>query len=285
MRKKIFRNILDISVFFLGSFIYSSAVSMFVSPNEISPGGITGIATAFNYLFALPSGITLFILNIPILILGFIKFGGSFIIKTSVVTVILSFSLTVTDLLLPSFKIDKILASVFGGILMGLGLSLIMLRGATSGGIDILAKLINRRWRHFTVGKIILLMDAFVIGIAALAYKNIESALYSVIALYASSQIMDTVLYGADKGKLIYIITKYPTEICRDITGELHRGVTVLSAKGGYTGNENALLLCTVRRHEVSSVYAIIDKTDPSSFIVVSDVGEILGEGFRKKRD
>ena len=186
---------------------------MFISGNEISPGGITGIATALGYVFNIPSGILLFLLNIPILILGFIKFGGVFIVKTSIASSLLSFALTVTDITLPSFTIDKILAAVFGGVLMGTGLSLIMLRGATTGGIDIIAKLINRKFRHLTFGRLILLMDAVVIAVAALVYRNIESALYSVVAMYGTSYIMDMILYGGDKGKLIYIVTNYPKEI------------------------------------------------------------------------
>lgn len=281
MKRKLKSIITDLIFFILGCFIYSASVTMFISSNEISPGGFTGIATVINYLFKIPSGIMLLILNIPVLLLGLIKFGGMFVIKTSFVTVIASFSLTVTDLLLPIFKIDKILAAVFGGILMGLGLSLVLLRGATTGGVDILAKLINKKFRHLTVGRIILIMDALVIAFAAFVYKNVESALYSVIALYSSTYIMDAMLYGADKGKIIYIVTEFPEEVCRDINNNLGRGVTMLSAKGGYTGKERSMLLCTVRRHEVSYVFDIIENRDSSAFIVVSDAGEIIGEGFK----
>ncbi len=281
MKEKLRKTATDLFFYIVGCAIYSSAITMLVSANEISPGGLTGIATVLNYLFSLPSGFTLFMLNIPILIIGFIKFGGIFIIKTSVVTALMSVGLTITDLFLPAFKIDKILASVFGGILMGLGISLIMLRGATTGGVDILAKLINRRFRHLTVGKLILFMDAVVITLATIAYRNIESALYSVLSLYASSYIMDTVLYGGDKGKLVYIVTDKALDICREITLGLSRGVTVLSARGGYTGKERSLLLCTVRRHEVSELYSVLDKHDKNAFIVVADAGEIIGEGFK----
>lgn len=254
---------------------------MFISSNQISPGGLTGIATALNFLFGLPSGFLLFILNIPILIIGYKNFGLSFIAKTAGVTVILSLSLSITDAFLPQFEIDKILASVFGGILMGLGLSIVMRRGASTGGVDILAKLINRRFRHLTVGRLILMIDAIVIALATLIYRNIESALYSVIALYASSRVMDMVLYGADKGKLIYIVTEKPKEVCKDINERLKRGVTVIKAQGGYTGDERTLLLCTVRRHEVSGIYETVENYDNKAFIVVGDVGEIIGEGFK----
>lgn len=281
MNKKIKSFLIDILTYIIGAFIFATAVTTLISANKISPGGFTGIATLLNYLFSLPSGITLFVLNIPVLILGFIKFGGLFIFKTTLATFSASFALTVTDFTLPAFEIDTVLAAVFGGLLMGLGISLIMLRGATTGGVDIIAKLVNKRFRHFTVGKIILIIDAAVITLASIVYRNFESALYSVLSMYVSSFVMDTVLYGADKGKLIYIITSYPDEVCKDITTLLSRGITKLPAKGGFTGAERTLLLCTVRRYEVSAVYDVINKYDKNAFIVVSDAGEIIGEGFK----
>ena len=281
MKSKKLKSLKVFGFYIVGSIIYTSSVSMFLSPNQITPGGITGIATAINYSFSIPSGLLLLLFNFPILIIGFLKFGGTFVLKTTFVTIITSISLTLTDALLPSFYIDKILASVFGGTLMGIGLSLIMLKGATTGGIDIIAKLINRRFRHFTVGKIILLLDAFIIAFAALVYKNIETALYSIISMYACTKIMDLILYGSDTGKLIYIVTDCEEDVCREININLKRGVTVLSAKGSYTGNIHSLLLCTVRRYEVSAVYDILDRLDRNAFIVVSDAGEIIGEGFK----
>ena len=284
MSKAIKRMVFDLLWYTMGSFIYSSAVTMFISPNKFSPGGFTGIATVLNHLLNLPSGFFLLLLNVPVLVLGFIKFGGYFIAKTTVATVILSFSLTVTDLVLPAFEIDRILAAVFGGILMGLGLSIIMLRGATTGGVDIIAKLINKKSRHLTMGRIILIFDAFVILLATVVYRNIESALYSVVSIYATSIIMDIMLYGGDKGKIIYIVSDFSKEICNDINNLLGRGVTILSAKGGYTGKEKTMLFCTVRRHQVSAVYEISDKYDKNAFIVISDAGEIIGEGFKALR-
>lgn len=281
MNKAIRKIAFDLFLYILGSMIYSFAVTVFISNNRFSPGGFTGIATILSTITEIPSGFFLLLLNVPVLILGFIKFGGLFIAKTAIATVILSFSLTFTDLVLEGFMVDKILAAVFGGILMGLGLSLILLRGATTGGIDIIAKLINKKARHLTVGKIILIFDAGVIAISSLIYRNIESALYSVVSIYTTSVIMDMLLYGGDKGKIIYIISHQSKEICRDINNILGRGVTLLSAKGGYTLTEKQMIFCTVRRYEVSQVYEITDKYDKNAFIVVGDAGEIIGEGFK----
>lgn len=282
MKKKAVAFIKDILIIALGSFIYASAVSMLISANRLSAGGFTGISTLANHLWGIPSGAVLLILNIPVIIAGFIKLGARFIAKTALATVLVSLSLEITDTLLPRFATDKILAGVFGGILMGVGLSLVLLRGATTGGVDIIAKLINKRFRHLTVGRLLLIMDAAVIALAALVYRDIESALYSVISLYASASVMDTVLYGADRGKLLHIISSHPDEICHKITTSLERGVTKIAATGGFTGQDRTMLMCTLRRHEVSAVYAIIEQIDPDAFVVVSDAGEILGEGFKR---
>lgn len=272
----------DLLWYLVGSLIYSIAVTTFISPNEISPGGITGVATILNFLISVPTGITLMVLNIPILILGFVKFGGKFIFNTTLVTGIISVVLTFTEKLVPIFKGDKMLAAIFGGSLLGLGISIIMLHGATTGGVDIVAKLINRRYRHLTVGKIILTMDAIVVILAVIAYRNFESALYSVVSMFACSRVMDGMLYGGDKGKVVYAITSKPQEICKSVAEELSRGITVLDVQGGYTGLNHKMLMCSVRVYEVSTLYAIIEKYDNNAFIVVTEAGEIIGEGFKK---
>lgn len=281
MRKKFLHLMVDMFWYLLGSAVYAVAVAVFISPNEISPGGLTGISELIRYFTGIPAGILLMVLNLPILILGLIKFGGLFIIKTFIATAFASVMLTVAEILAPKMVVDRILACVFGGVLMGLGLSLVLHHGATTGGVDIIAKLINRRMPHLTVGKLILGFDGVVILLAAIVYRNIESALYSVIALYVSSRLMDTVLYGADKGKIIYIISSSPDSIIKSVNKILRRGVTVLQANGGYTGQPYRMLMCTVRRHEVSEVYRIIKDCDPKAFTVVSDAGEIIGEGFK----
>lgn len=281
MKKGAVKIAIDALYFVVGAAVYSAAVNIFLSANGISPGGFTGLATVVNYLTAIPTGIVLFVFNIPVLILGYIKLGGAFILKTSFVTVMVSVFLDVSPNFFRPLKTDGILASLFGGILMGLGLSLILLRGATTGGVDIIAKLVNRKYRHLSVGKIILMADGFVIILTAVIYKNAESGLYSVVAIYAATRIMDILLYGADKGKIIYAVTSKPDLICSKINNIMGRGVTRLSVVGGYTGEKRTMLMCTVRNHEAAAVHNIIREYDEHAFIVVSDAGEIIGEGFK----
>lgn len=280
-RKQLFSFLIDLLFYIAGGMIYSVAVLLFLTENEISPGGLTGIATILNYLFSLPIGTVVFILNIPLLAAGFIKFGGVFIAKTAVATAVMSLTLDISGLFMPKMKIDPILAALFGGLLMGLGISLFMLRGATTGGTDIIAKLINRKFPHLTVGRLMLAADAAVVGLSALVYKNMESALYAVIAIYASSRVMDLILYGADRGKIIYVITDNAKELSDSIMSLINRGVTLLDVTGAYTGTKRQMLMCTVRRHEVAAVCRLATNCDKNAFIIVGEAGEILGEGFK----
>ena len=280
-RKQLFSFLIDLLFYIAGGIIYSVAVLLFLTENEISPGGLTGIATILNYLFSLPIGTVVFILNIPLLAAGFIKFGGVFIAKTAVATAVMSLTLDISGLFMPKMKIDPILAALFGGLLMGLGISLFMLRGATTGGTDIIAKLINRKFPHLTVGRLMLAADAAVVGLSALVYKNMESALYAVIAIYASSRVMDLILYGADRGKIIYVITDNAKELSDSIMSLINRGVTLLDVTGAYTGTKRQMLMCTVRRHEVAAVCRLATSCDKNAFIIVGEAGEVLGEGFK----
>ncbi len=280
-RKQLFSFLIDLLFYIAGGMIYSVAVLLFLTENEISPGGLTGIATILNYLFSLPIGTVVFILNIPLLAAGFIKFGGVFIVKTAVATAVMSLTLDISGLFMPKMKIDPILAALFGGLLMGLGISLFMLRGATTGGTDIIAKLINRKFPHLTVGRLMLAADAAVVGLSALVYKNMESALYAVIAIYASSRVMDLILYGADRGKIIYVITDNAKELSDSIMSLINRGVTLLDVTGAYTGTKRQMLMCTVRRHEVAAVCRLATSCDKNAFIIVGEAGEVLGEGFK----
>lgn len=276
------RYVTDVLYWVTGCAIYSFAVAALISPNKISPGGFTGVATALSHLLGVPSGTVLLALNIPLLIFAFKKMGGGFILKTVAVTFLLSFSLNIAENIVPEFVVNPVLASVFGGIMSGFGLSLILLRGATTGGVDIVAMLINSKKPHFSLGRIIMLFDFGVIALAALTYGNIESALYSIITIYVASQIIDSVLYGGDRGKIVLVVTGKGRRIAELIGSVLKRGATVISATGGYTGENKAMLFCAVRKYEVAPLLSLIREIDETAFITVSDAGEIIGQGFKK---
>lgn len=272
--------IVDVLIWVLGSCIYSVAVAVLLEPNQISPGGFTGISTLIFKITGIPTGTVLFLLNIPLLIIQYKKLGSGSIVKTAAATFILSVSLNIAEEL-PPYQVDGVLAAVFGGIAAGFGLSLVLARGATTGGVDVIAKLINLKHAHLSVGRIILIFDFAVVVSSAVIYGNIQSALYSLIAIYASSNIIDRVLYGADKGKIFFIVTDKPKEVSSAVFGNIGRGMTAINAKGVYTDSDKTVFLCAVRITEASRLLKTVKSADGNAFIIIGDVGEIVGQGFK----
>lgn len=281
-QKKSWQVFLDILGFVFGSALYAIGVSVFISPNHISSGGVTGIALIIHSLAPIPVGLMVLVLNIPLFIIGFIKLGWRFVGKTAVCTLLMSILLDVSAQVVPAYTGNRILAALFGGVLMGAGLACVLLRGATTGGTDIAAKLINGRWPHLSMGRLILIMDTLILATAALIYWDLETALYSVIAIFASSRVIDSLLYGSDKGKLIFIVTASPKEVADGIFQNVGRGVTMMHAVGAYTKTERLMLLCAVRQNEVAAVRRASIQADPTAFIVVTEAGEVIGQGFKK---
>lgn len=283
MLKSNIKNIIKDSLYYvLGSIIYSIAIPMFISPAHISPGGFTGIALIFNYLFDLPAGFLIFVFNIPVFLIGYKKIGQKFILKTAIVTFFVSIFLDISERYIIAFNGDKILCAVFGGIFIGLGLGIILLRGATTGGVDIIAKLINIKKPHFSIGRIILIFDIVVVTLSVICYRNFSGALYSVITIYITSIVLDGVLYGGNKGKLIFVVTRFGKEISDSIFTNVNRGVTLLDATGAYTGDKRNVLLCAVRRQEIALFYTAVKSVDKNAFIIVCEAGEIEGNGFKR---
>lgn len=274
--------IIDMLFVFAGSIIYSVAIPMFIAPAHISPGGFSGIALIFNYLLKLPTGLMIFILNIPVFLVGYKKLGKKFIVSTVAATWTISVLLDVAEKLIKPFYGDKILCAVFGGILVGLGLGLILLRGVTTGGVDVIARLVNSKKPHFSVGRIILISDIIVVTLSVICYRDVAGALYSMITIYITSVVLDSVLYGGDKGKLIFAVSMKGEIISKRIISKMNRGVTLISGVGGYTGENKSVIMCAVRRNEIAALYNSIREVDSSAFIIVCDAGEISGNGFEK---
>lgn len=272
---------LDAAAFVGGSVLFAVAIDTFSSPNAIAPGGATGLATIVNYLTTLPIGTTILLINLPLFLLGWKLLGWRFLARTVVATIVSSALIDGLAPFLPQYQGDTLLAALYGGFLSGLGLGLIYLRGATTGGSDLGAKLLSRKFPHIPMGKLIMAVDLVIVLAATLVYGTMESGLYALIMIFISSRLIDGVLYGADTGKMMLIVSDQNDAIAKRILEDIQRGVTVLKAQGAYTGEDKEVLLCVVRRQEVFQIRAVIKQTDPDAFIVVSDVGEIIGEGFK----
>ena len=247
------RSIIDYLFFLAGSALYAFGFAYFIEPNNISPGGLTGIAAIINYLLYLPTGAVLFCLNIPLLILGFKKMGSNFVIKTLFVTAVTSVLIDLFAAVLPDFKGERLLAAIFGGALSGFGLSLVMLRGATTGGIDIIAVILKQKFPYLGIGRLVLILDSIVITLAAVCYREIESALFAVVAIFISGNLLDAMLYGSDKGRLVFIVTNKGREVAKAIFNEINRGVTILPSYGAYENKNNQTLICALKVNEVDN--------------------------------
>lgn len=266
----------------LGTFIYAVAIDVFIIPNLLTSGGLTGVATQLGYLFDVPVGLLVLIMNIPLLILGWLKIGGRFVVSTACATVLSSVMIELVKLWLPAYYGDQLLVALYGGVLMGFGVSLLYLRGTSMGGSDIVSTMINRKYSFIPLGKISLALNAVVIFSSVFVYGNIENGLYSALGAFVSSKIVDTVLVGADSGNVLYVVSDKVFDIAEDVHRLVGRGATVLSATGTATGEDKHMLMCVARRHEFVKIKRIVKDIDPKAFVVISDTREVLGNGFKE---
>ncbi len=274
---------LDGLFFIAGALIDAVSVNVFTAPNHIAPGGVTGIGTMLNYLFQTPIGMVNMLINIPIVIWAIVEIGYKLVAKSIAAIIIFSIAIDTLALVLPAYEGNPFLAAIFGGVLEGIGLALVFMRGSTTGGTDMIARLLGKHFRHLSMGKLMLAVDLVVIAASALVYQKLESALYAIIAIFVSTRIIDTLLYGTDSGngKLYFIISKKSDEIRQRILDDIDRGVTIIPIQGGYSGDNGEMLLCAVRRYEVTKINDIIHTADRDAFVIVGEAGEITGEGFR----
>lgn len=284
--KKAREILMDILFMTVGSIIYAVSVNCFTAPNNIAPGGVTGIATLLNYVLHTPIGLVAFIINIPIIIWAIVEIGYKLVVKTMTAIVLSSLLIDVFSWFLPAYRGNMILVALFAGLFEGVGLSLVFIRGATTGGTDMIARLLGRRLPHFSMGKLMLAIDGLIVVVSAFVYGSIENAMYACIVIFVSTKLIDSILYGTDSGtgKLFFVMSPKVREMGDRIIKELDRTVTYLDSHGGYTKQPGETMLCAVRRFEVYHIQNIIREEDRDAFVIVGDAGEITGEGFRPVR-
>ncbi len=278
--KKAVSGLLDYLLIACGAALYSVATTVFLVPNHISPGGITGVATILNHLIGTPIGAVTLILNVPLFIWGARQLGFKFLSKTAVATVMLSVFIDVSETFVPHYTGDRILAALYGGLVSGAGLAIVFLRGGSTGGFDIVAKIISLKSPLMSVGRVILSFDFLVVVATAIAYGDIETALYTVIALFVSSKAIDGIVYGPERGRLALIVTMQPGKVMTEIFSIVGRGATLIPAHGGWDGNERSVVMCAIRLNEVAKLNKAVRSADEHAFFVMTVTSDILGEGF-----
>lgn len=260
--------------------VYGAGISLFLDPNDLAPGGVTGISVILNRLTGLETGTLYLLLNLPILMLGVWKLGWRIMGKTAFAIAFTSFFANRMADLGPATE-DPLLAAVAGSVLMAAGIGIIFRAGATTGGTDIIVKLIRRRFPWLKTGFLFQCMDMAVVAVSGLVFRDLGTALYALIAVLIGGRALDYMLYGGDEAKLIYVITERPEAIGRRLLMEGGFGVTYLRGSGGFTGEEKQVILCVVRRTQGPLMEEIVKAEDPSAFMIVTSAGEIYGEGYK----
>ena len=267
----------------LGSLCYALAVDMFSAPNNIAPGGVTGIATMLNYIsvnhlpFEIPIGVSTLIMNVPLLIAAWVKIGRRLVVRTIIGLSLSSVMIDMLEPFIPVFQGEKILVCIFGGVLLGLGVGLILSRGGTTGGSEVVARLLERKYPHIQMGKLILAVDAVVIAASAVVYRQMESPLFAVVLVFVSSQVTDWVIYGGRHGKMAMILSKKQPQVTAAIMERVNRGVTLLKAEGAYSGTDQKMILCAVRRDETFRLRQLVFEIDPDAFFMMLSTDEVRG--------
>lgn len=262
------------------SLLYAAAIALFLDPNQLAPGGVSGIAIILNRLCGLPTGTLILLMNIPLLALGMWKLGWKFVLST---VVAVAASSVFTDLLAPygPLTTDPLLAACAGGAMLAVGMGILFKLGATSGGTDILIRVIKLKYKHLKTGSLFLATDCCVIAASALVFGDINLALYAAIATIVSSFCLDLVLYGRDEAKLVYLITDHEQAIAHRLLQELEIGVTYLQGQGAYTRDNKKVILCAMQKRLLPKVQEIAMEEDPFVFLIVTSASEIFGEGFK----
>ena len=264
----------------LAAILVGMGISLFVDPNNLAPGGVSGLSIILSRLIPVQPGTLFLVLNLPIMVVGTWKFGVKFIVSTLYATIMVSVFTNLFEQMEPVTK-DPLLGAVVGGGLIAVGIGWVLRAGATTGGTDIIVKCMKLRKPHIKTGTIFLTVDAVIIGIGGVVFGNMETVLYSAISAAVTSRVIDLVLYGRDEAKMIYIISNSAQVITERILKELDTGVTHLSGTGAYKKVEKQIILCVVRKQNAYKVEEIVKEEDSTAFMIISSATEIYGEGYK----
>ncbi|WP_045144093.1 YitT family protein [Clostridium butyricum] len=275
-------NIFDVLIIFLGCIIASLGVNVFLSHAQLLSGGATGLGLLVEYTTNIPAGITLFLINIPLLAVSFKKLSRSFTIYTTIGMLSLSISLMITKPIASAINIDGLdllLYCIYGGVLCGIGYGLVFLRNGSTGGTDVVTMLIRKKHSNFNIGSLGFSLNVIIIIIGAFIF-GLPQALYTLISLFIQSIVLDKMLKGFSSKKLLLILTKKEADVINYVIKDLHRGVTSLLAEGEYTHDRKKMLYCIVTARQMVELKNTIYHIDPSAFITIVDISEVRGKGF-----
>lgn len=266
----------------VASAVYALGFNWCYEPNLIGFGGITGVGQIINHLLPwAPIGAVVIILNIPLFLLGWKLLGGHLLVSSLYAMFVSSLFIDLFHLLFTFQPMEPILGCIFGGVIMGGSLGIVFLQGATTGGTDLMARLLKLRFAWLPMGRLLMMIDLVVIVAVAVVFRNLYSALYGLVALFISSFVMDQVLYGMDNAKVAYIISDAYEAIAAAIIHDMDRGVTILNGRGGWSGQEKQVLMVAFKQRQIVKLKQTVKELDPAAFLIVCEAHEVLGDGFR----
>ena len=275
----------NLGILTVGAFIYAFGIAVFLDPNHLAPGGVSGISIILNSIIPIGTGIWIFLINIPLMILGLIVFKFGFLLGTLYATALSSAIIEVIargfSHLIPDMQDHLLIAAAAGGVLVAVGIGLVFRGGGSTGGFDIVVKLLRRKFRHMKTGILYLALDVTVIAVSAIVFHDVLVAMYAVVTVFTNSTVLDMVLYGKDNAKMVYIITDAPEAVSDRLMKEVETGVTVLHGEGAYTKKNKKVLMCVLHNQQYPQLRDIVKQEDKNAFLIVTKATEIFGEGYK----
>lgn len=274
------KNVKKYVIITLAAFLYAIGVSLFTDPNNMAPGGVTGISIILSRLLPVSTGTFIMLINVPILIFAIWKFGIGLTLSTIYATALIS---VFTNVLATygAATDDILLAALVGGTLTAVSIGVILRAGATTGGMDIIVKALRLHFPHLKTGSIFFIADALVVTLSGIVFRDLNAALYAAISAICTSVVMDIVLYGRDEAKLLYIISSRAEEIAGRLLSDLDIGVTYIKGQGAYSGDNKRVIMCVVKKPISPRAEEIVKQEDPHSFMIITSATEVFGEGYK----
>ena len=271
-------------IIFLGAVLYAFSVALILEPNRLAPGGASGLAIVLSQFIPIGTGTIILLLNVPLILLGIKSFGIKFLYTTIFAIIVNSVFLIIFSLFPPVLN-DVFLASICGGVVNAVSLGIILRLGGTTGGTDIVAKLLRKKMPHLEIGTLFILVDMVIVVISAFVFGNVENAIYAGICVVITGQILDRILYGGQNARMLVIISDEAERIGCRLLDDLNTGVTYLNGRGGYTQKEKNVIICVVRKRSLPRTTKIVSEEDSRAFMIITSAENIVGEGYGESED
>lgn len=266
----------------LGSALFGLGFNLFLEPNGLNAGGLSGLASVFTHITKIGSvGLLTMLMNLPLFAIGGMKIGRKFVLGSLTGMITSAIALDIMSLL-PAPKTEPLVGALYGGVLCGLGLGIVFATGASTGGSDIVVRLLKLKWQNVPIGTIAFAFDLMVVTLTGMLFRDITRALYCGVAIFVSGQVVDAVVYRFDYSRVLLIISAHSDAIARDITQKLARGVTYLNGQGYYSGTDTKVILTAVKRQQLAELKQLVVQIDPNAFIIVQEAHQVLGDGFSR---